>query len=290
MMLGALEVSTKTGTVLKGNIFKTPGSQTVVILITGVEGNIRNNPFYTVIGKKLQQEKVDLIIGHTRDAFNRVAAFNAKTKVKEIYGAFDEDFGKSDDDVEAYLTYARNAGYSHIILGGQSFGANKVIHYLANHHSTNIEHFLLMSPVDVEVLRKSITNRQRQIIDEYLVNGDDNKILPFRMFRWLTSTAINAKRWLDDDTLNNVHAANDGDFSQLEHVNYNGAMLIGMYDRFAGNSPKRYLENLNAHLLNKSENTLIYIPNTGHIYSHQEERVAQEIKKLLKNWRLLKNG
>lgn len=287
-MLKALEVSTKTGTVLKGNIFKTTGAQTVVILITGVEGNIRNNPFYTVIGKKLEQEKVDLIIGHTRDAFNRVTAFNVKTKEKEVYGAFDEDFGISDDDVEAYLVYTQNAGYSHVVLGGQSFGANKVIHYLANHHNTKVEHFLLMSPVDVAVLRKSVTNRQRQIIDEYLSNGDDDKILPFRLFRWLKSTVTNAKRWLDDDTLNNVHAANDGDFSQLERVNYNGAMLIGMYDRFAGNSPKRYLENLNAHLPNKNKNELIYIPNTGHIYRHQEEKVAQEIKGLLEKWQLQK--
>ncbi len=287
MMLRALEVTTRTGTVLKGNIFKSPGAQAVVILITGVEGNIRNNPFYTVIGKKLQLENVDLIVGHTRDAFNRVVTFNKKTGKKEIYGAFDEDFQRSDDDVAAYLNYAHNVGYQHIVLGGQSFGANKVIHYLA-YHQPSIDHFLLMSPVNVEVLRKSITKRQRQMINERLRSGNSTKILPFRLFRWLTSTAANANRWLHDDTLNNVHVSQNGGADQLAKIPYSGALLIEMYDRFAGGSPVRYLENINNHLPTSRENELVYIPNTGHIYRHQEGKVAQAIKNLLQKWEIIK--
>ncbi|WP_295730495.1 DUF1749 domain-containing protein [uncultured Limosilactobacillus sp.] len=286
-MLRALDVVTSAGTTLKGNIFKSPGAKTVVIVITGVEGNIHNNPFYTIIGKRLAQQNVDFIVAHTRDAFNKVTAFNKRTGAKEVYGAYDEDFRRSDEDVAAYLDYARKMGYQHIVLGGQSFGANKVIHYLANHQESAVDRFLLMSPVDLKVLRKCVTNRQRQLINEQLASGKEKQILPFRLFRWLTSTAGNAQRWLTDDTLNNVHSDQNGDYTQLANVNYTGVLLIGTYDRFAGNSPKNYLENINDHLPYSTDNKLIYIQNAGHIYRHQEDKVAQVIENLLQQWSLL---
>lgn len=193
-MLRSLIVSTATGTRLKGNIFKAPAAKTVVILITGVEGNIQNNPFYTVIGKKLAPLGIDLVVGHTRDAFNRVTMVNQLTRKREVYGAFNEDFRDSNEDVGAYLKFAKNAGYRQIILGGQSLGANKVIHYLANHPQAPVDKFLLLSPVNVEVLRRSISQSQRQVIKQWLADGNQNKLLPFRLFRWLSSTAVTCRK------------------------------------------------------------------------------------------------
>lgn len=283
-MLRPFEVTTNSGKVLRGNIFKTPRARTVVILVTGVEGNINNNPFYTIIGKKLETANIDLVVAHPRDAFNHITAFNRVSGERETYGAFNEDFHDSDEDVEAYLAFARQAGYDQIVLGGQSLGANKVIHYLAGHPDAAVDKFLLMSPVNVEVLRQSITKRQQQTIQEWLANGKANKVLPFRLFRWLSSTALTASRWLTDDTLNNVHPGQTGDFTQLEKINYSGALLIGTRDHFTGGNPVNYLQNINHHLPTANDNQLVFIKNTGHIYRQKEGEVADEILKLLKQW------
>lgn len=227
---------------------------------------------------------MDLIVAHTRDAFNHVTAFNRVSGKRETYGAFNEDFRASDEDVAAYLTFAKQARYKHIILGGQSLGANKVIHYLANHSDSAVDKFLLMSPVNVEVLRQDINYHQREIINEWMAKGKENKVLPFRLFRWLSSTALTAERWLNDETLNNVHPGVDGDFSQLEKINYSGALLIGTRDHFTGGKPIDYLVNINRHLPTAKQNQLVYIKNTGHIYRQKEDEVATDIIKLLQQW------
>ncbi|MFR0771593.1 alpha/beta hydrolase [Limosilactobacillus pontis] len=283
-MLRSLIVSTATGTRLKGNIFKAPAAKTVVILITGVEGNIQNNPFYTVIGKKLAPLGIDLVVGHTRDAFNRVTMVNQLTRKQEVYGSFNEDFRDSDGDVDAYLEFAKNAGYQRIILGGQSLGANKVIHYLANHPQAPVDKFLLLSPVNVEILRRRISKSQRQVIKQWFTSGKYNKILPFRLFRWLSSTTVTAKRWLADDMLNNVHFGQDKDYTQLEKIKFTGAWMIGTYDRFTGGNPVKYLQNNNQHLPTAELNQIISIKNASHIYRHKEDELAMKISELVEKW------
>lgn len=283
-MLQRLNVTTQTGMVLNGCIFKAKAAKTAVILITGVEGNIHNNPFYTTIGKQLETVGVDLVVAHTRDAFNRVTEFNKISKKRETYGSFNEDFNNSDDDVEAYLRFAYQRGYQHIVLGGQSLGANKVIHYLATHPNARIDKFLLLSPVNVETMRQDINLKQRQVISDWIKEGKASQLLPFRLFRWLSSTARTGSYWLTDDTLNNVHPESNGDFSQLESIQHCGALVIGTHDRFPGGNPVHYLKNINDHIPTKKKNQLIYMRNAGHIYRHQEKVLAQMILRLLNQW------
>ncbi|MBO5575774.1 MAG: hypothetical protein J5956_05690 [Ruminococcus sp.] len=49
----------------------------------------------------------------------------------EIIGSWNERFEYTDDDIDAYLSYAEKLGYKHIILAGHSLGANKVIYYMS---------------------------------------------------------------------------------------------------------------------------------------------------------------
>ncbi len=286
-MVRELKVTTRTGLVLNGRLFHSTAAKTVLILITGVEGNIYNNPFYSVIGHQLQQQKVDLVVAHTRDAFNVTNAVNQVTGRQETYGAFDEYFQDGDDDVAAYVNFAMQQHYAHLILGGQSLGANKVIHYLANHPEAPIEHFLFMSPVNLAVLRKKIDRGQRSVIQEMVNAGRDEERLPFRLFRWLTSTAGNANRWLTDNTLDNVHFDPRGNFSQLKAITKSGAFLIGENDHFTGGDPATYLRTLNHQMVTAEQNRLIFIQNASHIYRNREQEVSAAISNLLKNWHIL---
>lgn len=286
-MVRELKVTTRTGLVLNGRLFHSTAAKTVLILVTGVEGNIYNNPFYSVIGYQLQQQKVDLVVAHTRDAFNVTNAVNQITGRQETYGAVDEYFQDGDDDVAAYVNFAMQHRYAHLILGGQSLGANKVIHYLANHPEAPIEHFLFMSPVNLAVLRKKIGRGQRSIIQEMVNAGRDEERLPFRLFRWLTSTAGNANRWLTDNTLDNVHFDPRSNFSQLKAITKSGAFLIGENDHFTGGDPATYLRTLNRQMVTAQQNRLILIRKASHIYRNREQEVSAEISNLLKKWHIV---
>ena len=49
-----------------------------------------------------------------------------------------------------------------------------------------------------------------------------------------------AADWLGP-TLNNVHTAPDGDWSQVSCITHTGALLIGTYDRFTDGDPVAFL-------------------------------------------------
>ena len=108
--------------------------------------NFYSNPFYYNIGDTLSAAGIDFIYAQTNDAFGAIRTMNTHTGREEIIGSWNERFRLADEDIEAYLDFATQQGYRHIILAGHSLGANKVIYYLSRHHTPRVEHFLLLSP------------------------------------------------------------------------------------------------------------------------------------------------
>ena len=69
-----------------------------------------------------------------------------------------------------------------------------------------------------------MTDREKEIVREYIKNGWGNKIIPFDVLGWIHCIADTAWQWLFTDTLNNVHVENNRDFSQVENVTHTGAL------------------------------------------------------------------
>ena len=150
-----LKVSTKRGVLLDGVLFG-GGSDTVMIAITGIHGNFYSNPFYYNIGNTLNSGGIDFIYAQTNDAFGQIETLNVRTNEPEIIGSWNERFAYTDDDIDAYLTYAQKLGYKHIILAGHSLGANKVIYYLSRHHDERVEKFILLRGLHFLLLKRQI--------------------------------------------------------------------------------------------------------------------------------------
>lgn len=135
-MMFRLNVPTKRGVVLNGVLFRQnekKETDTVMIAITGIHGNFYSNPFYYNIGDTLNSSGIDFIYAQTNDAFGQIETVNVHTRKKETIGSWNERFSYTDEDIEAYLAFAEEEGYEHIILAGHSLGANKVIYYLSRH-------------------------------------------------------------------------------------------------------------------------------------------------------------
>ncbi|MBR1624972.1 MAG: DUF1749 domain-containing protein [Clostridia bacterium] len=279
-----LKIDTKRGSVLNGVLFDCKGADTVVISITGIHGNFYSNPFYYNFGATLNKSGYDFIYAQTNDAFGQIQTVNTVTGKSEIIGSWNERFSFTDEDIDAYLTFAENAGYKHIILAGHSLGANKVIYYLSRHNDERVEKFLLLSPANVAHMTSGVAEREKKIIRQMVESGEGNEMLPFYFMGWVECIAYTAYDWLSP-TLNNVHVEKDGDFSQVEKINHTGALLIGTLDRFTYGDPSGFLRNINDHFPSANENKLIFIEGTGHTYQQKEQQTADAITELVKEWR-----
>ena len=287
-MMVQLNVPTKRGVVLNGVLFRSQKerrSDTVMIAITGIHGNFYSNPFYYNIGDTLNSGDIDFIYAQTNNAFSEIPTVNVRTGRKETIGSWNERFSYTDDDLDAYLTFAQKEGYKHIILGGHSLGANKVIYYLSRNHDKRVEHFFLLSPANLTYMMSGVTNREKALIKEQVERGDGDKMLPFPFMGWVTCIANTAWDWQFSGLLNNVHTAKDGDFSQASALSHTGALLVGTYDNFTDGDPSDFLRNLNNHMPTAAANSLIFIEKTGHTYQMKHQEVADKILAQLQEWR-----
>lgn len=287
-MMFRLNVPTRRGVVLNGVLFrqeKKKTADTVMIAVTGIHGNFYSNPFYYNIGNTLNAGEIDFIYAQTNDAFGRIETVNVNTGKKEIIGSWNERFSYTDEDIDAYMTFAEREGYAHVILAGHSLGANKVIYYLSRHHDERAEHFFLLSPANLTYMMSGVTEREKQIIKDQVERGDGGKMLPFPFMGWVECIADTAYDWQFSGLLNNVHTAGDGDFSQAERITHTGALLVGTYDNFTDGDPSEFLRNLNAHMPTALENRLIFIEKTGHTYQMKHQELADDILRQLQEWR-----
>ena len=283
-----LNVATKRGVVLNGVLFRKQEEKTadtVMIAITGIHGNFYSNPFYYNIGDTLNGADIDFIYAQTNDAFGQIRTLNVHTKKEELIGSWNERFSYTDEDIDAYLTFAQNQGYEHIILAGHSLGANKVLYYLSRHHDPRVDHFFFLSPANLSYMMSGVTDREKQMIRDQVGRGDGKKMLPFPFMGWVTCIADTAWDWQFSGLLNNVHTSRDGDFSQAEKVTHSGALIVGTYDNFTDGDPSEFLKNLNDHLPTRDRNRLIFIERTGHTYQGKNQEVADDILQQLQAWR-----
>ena len=167
---------------LNGMLFRHENERTadtVMIAITGIHDNFYSNPFYYNIGDTLNSGGIDFIYAQTNDAFGRIQTVNVNTGKNETIGSWNERFSYTDEDIDAYLTFAAEEGYEHIILAGHSVGANKVIYYLSRHRDPRVEHFFLLSPASLTYMMSGVTDREKRIIKEQVECGDGDQMLPF---------------------------------------------------------------------------------------------------------------
>ena len=287
-MMFKLDVAAKRGVILNGVLFRkneTRTADTVMIAITGIHGNFYSNPFYYNIGDTLNDGGIDFIYAQTNDAFGQIQTINLHTGRQELIGSWNERFSYTNEDIEAYLTWAQQAGYRHIILAGHSLGANKVIYYLSRHHDHRVEHFFLLSPANLSYMMSGVTEREKAFIRERVDSGHGNEMLPFPFMGWVECIADTAWDWAFSNLLTNVWTEQDGDFSQCGQITHTGALLIGTYDNFTNGDPAGFLRNINDHIPTAKENTLIFIEKTGHTYQMKHQEVADKILAQLLKWR-----
>ena len=218
-----IEVETKRGDMLYGCQYGEQYKDTCVIITNGTCGNIFENKFLQVVGEELEKNEISFIYAHNSGAFHRI---DTKTKSKKPIGCSYELFDNCLEDLQAYVTFAKESGFKHIILGGHSYGANKVVYYLSKNQKETIDKYILISPTDTGYLKEDEKLSAHELMPIALKFKAENKLdqlLPIAFDNWNLYTA---RAFLD--FIENKHAknlpiySNNGSWKQLKMIKQTG--------------------------------------------------------------------
>ena len=140
-----IDVETKRGDWLCGCWYGENFRDICVIITNGNCGNVFENKFLRDVGENLEKNNISFIYAHNSGAFHRI---DTLTKNGQPIGNTYELFENCVEDLQAYIDFVNDCGYKHIILGGHSYGANKVIYYLSKNQNEKIDKYILISPTD----------------------------------------------------------------------------------------------------------------------------------------------
>ena len=119
-----IDVVTKRHDTLCGCWYGENFRDTIVLITNGTGGDIFENKFLREVGEQLEQNGISFVYAHNSGAF-QIMDLPSKNKTRS--GLTFEMFDNCVEDLQAYVDFAKEQGYKNIILGGHSYGCNKVI-------------------------------------------------------------------------------------------------------------------------------------------------------------------
>lgn len=270
-----IEVETSDNVALYGCWYGEKFKDTCVIITNGTCGNVFENKFLRVVGEELEKKGISFVYVHNRGAFHRLDTSNNKP-IGTTYELFDDCLL----DIQSYIDWAKKQGYKQIILGGHSYGANKVIYYLSQAKNKDICKYILISPTDIGNLKDHEKESAAQLMPialEYKKAGKLDELLPipFDNYNLYTASAFL-------DFVNNKHSrnlpiySNEGDWRQLKRIKQIGLFVMGEKDGYAFGDATTHLQTINENSKNKN-NLVKVIENCGHTFKGKEKELANAI-------------
>ncbi len=277
-----IDVVTKRGDTLCGCWYGENFRNTIVIITNGTGGNIFENKFLQVVGEQLELNGISFVYAHNSGAFQII---DLPSKSKNFSGLTFEMFDNCVEDLQAYVDFAKEQGYKKIILGGHSYGCNKVVYYLYKTKCKDVDKYILLSPTDTEY---HIEGEEKSIaqFNDYIAqnNPKQDDIIPFLFDKYNFFTT---RTYLD--FLNNSHHknlpvySNKKHFNQLKSINIDGLFVMGQNDVFAKRNGRNHLQIILENSNKEANNEVEVIENAGHVYRQHEQDLAKAIIDFDKN-------
>ena len=277
-----IEVKTKSENTLFGCLYGEKYKDTCVIITNGTCGNIFENKFLQVVGEELEKNKISFIYAHNSGAFHRIDTPTRSGKpIGNTYDLFDNCL----EDLQSFVDFAKDYGYKHIILGGHSYGANKVVYYLSQNQNEKIDKYILISPTDTDRLKdheQLSADKLMPIAMKFKKENKLDEVMPemFDNYNYYTARAFL-------DFIKNKHAKNlpiyskNGDWKQLKSIRQTALFVMGEKDGFAFNDTIKHLETIKENT--KTKNSVVkVIENCGHTFRNKEKELAQVILDFVK--------
>ncbi len=284
-----ISVPTKRGLILRSVIYepaRSSANKTILILMTGICSNVFNNQLLQATGEILSENGISCIPGQAMDAFSVLHYSNVITKTQELKGVALDDFSVINEDIQAYVDFAKSLGYENIILGGHSLGSNRVIYYLSQNPDPSVKQFIISGPVDFsDMLKVMVETSQFELAQKFINEGRGDEILPF-LFGGFSPMSANTmiNNWRNNKIYKNCpFLSNDGETDSLSKIKIPGMILIGEKDSCAGGNPFEFAKKISNCTQSFKNNKIVILEGAGHIFFNKHNEYAQTVLNFIKN-------
>ncbi|MAZ56364.1 hypothetical protein CL653_01070 [bacterium] len=144
-------------------------TKAVLVHVHGMGGNFYENKFVDYLAKELTDAGIALCVFNNRgcelikDTYKIVEG--AKPEMVRVGTAY-EIFEESVLDIQRFIKFVEDAGFSKIHLSGHSLGCPKTAYYISETQDERISSLLLMSPSDMLGLVRSQPEQCKKSIEE----------------------------------------------------------------------------------------------------------------------------
>ncbi len=275
-----IKATAKRGIELKGAMYGSLSCDSVVVMLTGICSNVFQNDLLDSTGKLLEQNGIATIIAHASDSFSCLAYTDYSIGKQRHLGVFNDEFEMVFEDVETWVLKAKELGFKNIILAGHSLGSNKIINYLGNTTDDFVDYFIVSSPIDIMHWWSVMPNINKcfNMAESWVKEGRGDDILPFLFGGFSPMTARTVLGFYNTNNLKNCPVLSKiGETNSLFNIKPDGSFVIGSKDSVTGDSPKKFMEQLNNWTKNPKLNQVIEVEGASHIFYNMQETYAKTI-------------
>ncbi len=272
-----IDVVTKRQDTLCGCWYGENFRDTVVLITNGTGGNIFENNFLRTVGEELEKHEISFVYAHNSGAFQMID-FPSKNNNRHSGVTF-EMFDNCLEDLKAYVDFTKQQGYKKIILGGYSYGCNKVVYYLYKTKCKDVDKFILISPTDTEYHTES-EEKSIEEFNDYILRNNPKKddILPLLFDKYNFFTKQSYLDFINNSHHKNLPVYSDKKhFNQLKSIDIDGLFVMGQNDVFAKRNAKNHLQTILENSNKKANCKAVVIENTGHTYREHDKELAKAI-------------
>lgn len=278
-----VETATTDSLILHG-FFAPQAGDTAVLHIHGYEGNFYENHFTHVLSSAFQEKNITFLTTNNRGN-GKDTTFNTIDGNEKRIGANFELLSEAYLDIDAWIKFLLDQGYTNIILQGHSLGTIKVVRYLFEGSYTNsIKKMILLAPFDKNGIAEHESDGQwityLKEAEEKVKQGKGEEIIPKYFKDTLTMSYQNYASWYEDAELSRMFDFYDKsyDFPVLKKIAVPTKIIVGTKDPyFHPSNPEHPEEAMNILLKNIPNSEGVLIEEAEHSFAPHEDILEKEV-------------
>ena len=257
-------------------------TKSIIIFVHGSGGNFFKLSYYNEMFEEFNYHGYDFLISNNRGAeqFFRLHRKQAGTTETIKAGNMYENFDDSIFDIMAAVNYAKEEGYTDIILLGESLGTIKVGYYCEQ--VGDVQKVILMSPVDF------INRFRSRVKDKYdeLIEKSKKLVSEGNLYEMITDefSAIKIASTMAKGCKADIFKLEeDRDISKPLNYKGNISIICGSNDHVNKGWKMSYVEERLKKRYSNAKFQFHVIPNATHMYDEHEKQMTRAIIDSIQN-------
>ncbi len=283
-----VQTTTQDKLILSGFLTEGDKSKPANIMVHGFEGD-----FYT---RKFLKQNIESL---SKNGYACISIMTRGTGVHTVIsregldsitlGSYNEKIEESHLDINAWIQFLKDQGYTSFNLIGHSLGTIKVTRYLFEGEFKNlINKLILLAPFDKNgyIIRHSGDNFQERLTNviEMVKKGKGKDIVPNEYEDYPISYNTYKSWYIQDDLscMFDFYKGSNYKFPVLNNINIPVKIIVGDKDDFLYMPEYNTLDSVESILRKNIKNLdLSILPGCGHIYLGYENDVSNLVTKFV---------